>query len=105
MKITEDELFEKYNIMINNILDECDWKTHFTGEEVCSLVHTILKENNEEPSISKETLYKMYSLKIHLLNINREEWLENYGIKDIINILYKLLESIEGPEYLDLPSL
>lgn len=105
MKITEDELFDKYNIMIDNILDECDWKTHFTSEEVCSLVHTILKENNEEPSISEEILHKMYSLKIDLLKITREEWVENYGIKEIINILYKLLESIEGPENLDLPLL
>lgn len=94
MKLTEKELLEKYNTTTDNILDECDWKTHFTGEEVCHLVHHILKENNEEPSISAETLHEVYSLKVSSLKLTAEEWRENYGVPEIISMIYEILLSL-----------
>ena len=38
--IKEEQLLEEYNKLIDDILDECDWKSHFTGEEVCGLFRT-----------------------------------------------------------------
>ena len=32
---------------VNRIVEECDWKTHFTPEEVVGLVVSILEENPE----------------------------------------------------------
>jgi hypothetical protein len=96
MKITRDELLEKYNTLIDNILDECDWKTHFTGEEICNLVHNILKRDDKEPSLSPEDLYKTYSKKVKDLNLTREEWVEQYGVPEIITMIYEILEDQES---------
>ena len=94
MKITEKELLEKYNTTIDNILDVCDWKTNFTGEEVCQLVHNILKQNNEEPTISAENLHELYSSKVSSLNLTDEYWRENYGVPEIISMIYEILLSL-----------
>jgi hypothetical protein len=96
MKITRDELLEKYNTLTDNILDECDWKCHFTGEEVCGLVHHILKRDDKEPSLSSEDLHKIYSKKIDDLKISREEWLDRYGVPEIITMIYEILQDNES---------
>ena len=101
MKITRDELLEKYNILIDNILDECDWKSSFTGEEVCGLVHHILKRDYKEPSISSEKLHEIYSKKVDDLNLSREEWVDKYGVPEIITMIYEILEDLEPN--IDLP--
>lgn len=96
MKITEPELLIQYNLTINKILDECDWKTHFTGQEVCGIVHTILIKNKEEMSITSTTLYEIYNKKIQDLNISDEIWRENYSVPEIISIIYEILISLDG---------
>ena len=105
MKITEDELFEKYNIMIDKILDECDWKTHFIAEEVCGIVCNILTKNNETIVITPQILYEKYIKKVKELHISNKLWRENFHQPEIISMIYEILESIEGPENLDSPLL
>jgi hypothetical protein len=95
MKISRDELLEKYNTLIDSILDECDWKSSFTGEEVCGLVHHILKRDDKEPNLSSEELYKLYSKKVDDLKISREEWVDKYGVPEIITMIYEILQDDE----------
>ena len=102
MKITEQELLDKYNILIDDILDECDWKTHFSGEEVCGLVHTILTKNDEKPKISAKELHKIYSNQVENLKLTDEEWRTQYGIPEIIHMLYEILTDLND---VDLPTL
>jgi len=98
MKITERELLIKYNLTIDKILDECDWKTHFISQEICGIVCDILTKNGEPLSITPQTLYEIYSQKVKDLNISDELWRENYGVKEIISIIYEILISLNGED-------
>jgi len=91
MKITERELLTKYNLTIDKILDECDWKTHFISQEICGIVCGILNKNGESLSITPQALYEIYNQKVKDLNISDEIWRENYGVKEIISIIYEIL--------------
>ena len=98
MKITERELLIQYNLTIDKILDECDWKTHFTGEEVCGVVRSILTKNKEKISISAPALYELYHEKVEELKITNELWRENYGVPEIISIIYEILISLNDED-------
>ena len=102
MKISERELLVKYNITIDKILNECDWKTNFTGQEVCGVVCSILTNNKENIIITPQALYELYDKKVKDLNISDKEWRENYGITEIISIIYEILISLndEGSQVL-----
>ena len=95
MKITERELLVKYNLTIDKILDECDWKTHFISQEICGIVCNILTKNGELLSITPQALYELYDKKVKDLNISDEIWRENYGVKEIISIIYEILISLD----------
>lgn len=47
MTIDRENLFKLYMEKVNRIVEECDWKTHFTPEEVVGLVVSTLEENPE----------------------------------------------------------
>lgn len=47
MKINKEELYKLYMQETDAILDECDWKTHFTAQECVYLVSRILETNPE----------------------------------------------------------
>jgi hypothetical protein len=98
MKITEIELLTKYNLTIDKILDECDWKTHFISQEICGIVCDILTKNGEPLPITAPALYELYDKKIKDLNISDEIWRENYGVKEIISIIYEILISLDGED-------
>lgn len=105
MEITKEDLLEAYNTSIDNILDECDWKTSFSGEEVCGIVYAILKKNNAKLFLSVEEFYKRYSEKCDEIATNDEEWRnKNVSIPQIIDMIWDLLEVIDQ-EHLDLPML
>lgn len=95
MKITERELLVKYNLTIDKILDECDWKTHFISQEICGIVCDILTKNGESLSITPQALYQLYDKKVKDLNISDEIWRENYGVKEIISIIYEILKNLD----------
>ena len=105
MGITKEDLLKAYNSSIDNILDECDWKTSFSGEEVCGIVYAILKKNKSKLFLSVEEFHKRYSEKCDELANTDEEWRnKNITIAQIIDIIWDLLESIDQ-EHLDLPML
>lgn len=105
MEITKEELLEAYNTSIDDILDECDWKTSFSGEEVCGIVYAILKKNNARLILSVEEFYKQYLEKCDEIAKTDEEWrAKNVTIPQIIDIIWDLLQSIDQ-EHLDLPML
>lgn len=93
MNITKQELLEAYLKSVDNILDICDWKTHFTGEEICGIVYSILTKNDIKLSISVEQLYVFYSTLIEKRTINRESYQST--ISSIIDIIWEILEAIE----------
>ncbi len=45
MKINREELFRMYMEWVNHVSDECDWKTHFTPEEIVHSIASILENN------------------------------------------------------------
>ncbi len=91
LKITEKKLLKVYNKMIDAISDDLEFKTHFEGYEICDIVHSILVENDIN-IMSSNNLYKQYSAKVKSLNITDEEWRKNYGVAEIISLIYKILE-------------
>ena len=75
----------------------------FIAEEVCGIVCNILTKNNETISITPQILYEKYIEIVRELRISNKLWRENYHKPEIISMIYKILESIENPENLELP--
>lgn len=91
LSITKDDLLIKYNQEIDKICDICDWKTNFTGQEVCSIIHGIIIREGINTKLTATKLHAIYNKHITSLNLNDIEWRENYKIPQIIEIIYKLL--------------
>jgi hypothetical protein len=89
--LTKEELLEQYQNSVNEIFDECDWKTTFSGQEVCGLVYGILTKNNMKHPMLIEEFYEHYSKKCSELASSDSEWRNNFGVKEIIDIIYDLL--------------
>lgn len=92
LMISEKKLLKEYNKRIDEICDYIETKSSFTGEEVCSIVIGILESEKIESNLSPEGLYEIYAKKINNMGISREEWVKNYGIPQIIGIIYEILE-------------
>jgi len=90
LKFTREELETKYREKLDVFLDDCDWITHVTGHMVCGLVATCLEEFKMQ--IIREELFERYSLKVKSLGLTDEEWRDNYGITEIIGLIYDLIE-------------
>ena len=45
MKIDKEKLFELYMQWVNQVLDECDWKTSFEPKEIVYAIAAILENN------------------------------------------------------------
>lgn len=90
--ISEEKLLKEYNVRIDEICDYLEFKTAFTGEEVCDIVIGILEKEKVKTPFTSTTLYRKYSEKINSLGLTREEWVKNYGIPQIIGVIYEILE-------------
>ena len=103
MNITKNKLLKKYKKSVNRIADDCDWKTYFTSQEVCGIVYRILSKNDENiiNLITVEKLHDIYTSKIDSMNLIDDEWQKNYGINEIIDIIYVLLINLEHQETLN----
>lgn len=95
LNITEEELLKKYNNYTDFISEECNWITTFSGEDVCRIVHNILVDNKANINFSSEELNSLYSDYVKSLNISLEDWVKNYGIPEIINIIYDIIYKIK----------
>jgi len=51
MKIDRQKLFELYMKKVEEIAEECDWKTHFGPEEIVSLIAGLIEAT---PSLVQE---------------------------------------------------
>lgn len=91
MDINKVELLIEYNRLIDEIADECDWVTHFTGKEVCHNICQALKNLNYECKFSPKKLYEIYNLHINSLNITDEEWSKQYGVTQIVYLIHDLI--------------
>lgn len=47
MQIDREKLFELYMKKVNQIAEDCDWKTSFGPEEIVNMIATILETNPE----------------------------------------------------------
>lgn len=90
--ITKARLLKEYKIEVDKISDLIDWKTSFSGEEVCGIVFDILLKHNIQTKLTVKKMYKLYSKKVNSLNLTDAEWAENYGIPEIITMIYNILE-------------
>jgi hypothetical protein len=95
MNLTEKQLLKAYKKKINRIADDCDWKTYFSAEEICFIVHSIITKKGNEIKYSHIDLCILYKLKIADLDLTDDEWRESYGIPEIIHLLYNLITTIE----------
>jgi hypothetical protein len=57
MKIDRKKLYQFYMDEVNHIIDECDWKTHFTPEEIIGIVSSVIEKNPELIDKSDECPY------------------------------------------------
>ena len=92
LDITQKQLLSQYNESLDKLLDECDWITYVDGKMICGLVKSILIKNNIEHKLSSEELFVLYDNKCSSLNLKKGEWNEKYGIPEIINFIYEILE-------------
>jgi len=90
--ITKNKLLKEYKREIDEISDYLENKTQFSGEEICQIVHRILVENNIKTKLTWKKLYTLYHNKVESLDITRDEWVEKYGIPEIIDLIYDILE-------------
>jgi hypothetical protein len=47
MTINKEKLLELYMQWVDQVADECDWKTHFAPEEIVYAIAEILENNPE----------------------------------------------------------
>ncbi len=92
LNITKEELLNKYNEAINELVDECDWITYISSELACSTIVFILLKNKVNCLIHSDELHQLYIEHIASLNLKEGEWQEKYGIPEIIDIIYGILE-------------
>lgn len=52
MTIDKEKLFELYMQWVNEVSEECDWKTHFGPEEIVYAISDIIVRN---PDLIKQT--------------------------------------------------
>jgi hypothetical protein len=90
LNFTKEDLEKRYRERLDILLDDCDWITHVTGEMVCSLVVNSLKDFGI--SVDYDILFKFYHDNVKSLNLTDEEWRENYGIPEIISMIYEIVE-------------
>ena len=45
MKVNREELYKLYMEWVEQVTEECDWKTSFGPEEIVGVIATILENN------------------------------------------------------------
>ena len=93
LNITKEDLLERYHKRINAILDVCDWKTGFDPDEICDIICGIIYDTDGN-IYNPRTVCSLYLNKIDSLNLNRGEWFQKYGIKEIVYMIYDIIDDI-----------
>jgi hypothetical protein len=82
MKINKEELFKLYMDWVDEVTEECDWKTNFGPEEIVYSIVTILENNPKlisKPTL-KQRITKWFELNCGWFFINgrkQKEWAEH----------------------------
>lgn len=97
LTITEEELLKSYIKRTDQIAEDCDWVTGFSGKDVCQIVMWLLEQKKVTTTLTSDALYKLYDAKVKALNVSRETWSKEYanfelGVPKIINMIYEILE-------------
>ena len=92
LNIAKEDLLSKYNQEISDLADECDWITYISSEMVCATIVSILLQYNVNCLIHSDKLHNLYTEHITSLNLKEGEWQEQYGIPEILDIIYEILE-------------
>ena len=92
LNIAKEDLLSKYNQEISDLADECDWITYISSEMVCATIVSILLQYNVNCLIHSDKLHNLYTEHITSLNLKEGEWRDNYGVTEIIDIIYDILE-------------
>jgi len=92
LNITKKQLLKKYNKAIGELVDECDWISYISSELACSTIVFILLENKVNCFIHSDELHQLYIEHIASLKLKEGEWQEKYGVPEIIDIIYSILE-------------
>lgn len=92
LPITRKQLLKEYLKQIDIIADAIDWKTTFSGQEVCSIIYDIMIKAGLQTNLTGPKLHKFYNKQVNSLNLTDAEWRENYDIPNIVNIVYDILE-------------
>ena len=90
LNFTREELEAKYREKLDIYLEDCDWVTYVDGKTVCYFISKILKEFDIE--IEPNNLYEKYDIKVDSLMLTDEQWRNTYGITEIIELIYTLIE-------------
>lgn len=90
LNISKEELQKLYEEELNDILEQCDWITYVDSVLVCRVVTYALKRINED--IDSDKLLALYTEKIRSLNLKEGEWSSRFGIKEIIDMIYDIIE-------------
>lgn len=53
MKVDKERLYKLYMEWVDDVVEECDWKTSFGPEEIVYAIGTIIEENPELIKIEK----------------------------------------------------
>lgn len=92
LPITKKQLLKEYNKQIDQICDDLDWKTSFSGQEICSIIFGIMINHKLKTTLTGPKLHNAYNKHVKALNISDEEWRKTYKIPQIVEIIYDLLE-------------
>ena len=61
MKINKEELYKLYMKWVDEVTEECDWKTSFGPEEI---VHSLVRILEDNPHLIKYNGYSPYEKEI-----------------------------------------
>ena len=90
LNVSKEELQALYEEELDCLLEQCDWITYIKSETVCSLITQVL--SNLGTSIDAEKLHEAYTLEVDSMNLKDGEWVDKYGVKEIISVIYDILE-------------
>ena len=94
LNISKEDVLALYEKKVDNILDVCDWKTSFDPPEICALICGIIFETDGN-IYNPRVVCDLYLEKIESLNLKKGEWYEKYKRKDIVFMIYDIIEDIE----------
>jgi len=90
LPISKEELKELYDVQLNDILEQCDWITYVDSRMVCHTISLALLKVNI--NIDYEKLHEYYKAEIERMNLKEGEWNVMFGVKQIVNLIYDLIE-------------